>query len=116
MNLKSSHSATQTSIHIGHILLHSTVVMKVIAPVIILLASSFRVAFSHPEGTSAADVERAVNERSAHHVKAQRALGDCANSLEAQALRARAAARRAERTRQLRQERGITESEYLWSY
>ncbi len=60
------------------------VALTLVLPFLSLWAAS-----AHPEELRGRDIEHAIHERSLQHLEAQRSLGECSNSAEAQAVRAR---------------------------
>ncbi len=80
--------------------------------VIFLLSTLTNGAVAHPEKSTEDQILREVKERTAQHIEASQSIAECSNSIEAQALRTRAAARRAAKTAQLREERGLLDSKF----
>jgi hypothetical protein len=76
-------------------------------------ASVIGSALAHPgEHHTAEEIKREIAAHKAQQVKARRSLAECSNSPAALALKERAIARRAATAQRIREERGLTKSEY----
>lgn len=76
-------------------------------------ASAIGSAVAHPgEVHTPEEIKREIAAHKAQQVKARRSLAECASSPAAIALKERAVARRAAIAQQLREQRGLTKSQY----
>jgi hypothetical protein len=79
-----------------------------------LTLTAATLALAHPgEKHDPVALKRDIHARDVQAIKARQALDACSNSNEAVQLNQRNIARRAQTTRELRKNRGITASEYL---
>lgn len=75
------------------------------------LLVSIPLTLAHP-GENVEAIKNEMAMRNVQHAKASRSLSNCQNNANSVALRARTAARRAEKTKELRAKRGLVNRKY----
>lgn len=77
------------------------------------LLVSIPLTLAHP-GENVEAIKNEMAMRNVQHAKASRSLSNCQSNANSVALRARTAARRAEKTKQLRAKRGLVNRKYIF--